>query len=511
LTPWLSPVFDAPGMGDADRWAIEDQGVPSLELMEAAGGALARVAAEVAGHGPVTVVCGKGNNAGDGLVAARHLVESGFSVEVIMLWPGDELSEDSAANLRLLEGAEILEGEGSLQRLARSGAVIDAILGTGFSGEPRPPVSGAIEAINRAGTPVVACDVPSGVDGSTGEAGLAVKADRTVTFHGIKVGHLVAPGKRLCGQVTVAPIGIPVGAPEGRAAGLINESILDLLPRRGAESNKFTSGRVSVIGGSRGLTGAVCLAAEAAGRAGAGYATAAVPASLEPIFEAKLTETMTLGCGNDPGRFGPGAVAAVVAHCESAAAVVLGSGLGRDPDAATFLREVIGRIGAPAVIDADGLGALSGHLGAITGREAPTVLTPHEGEMGRLLGSDSSAVASHRLESALALSRETGAVTVLKGDDTIVTDGGRTAINSLPAPGLATAGTGDVLAGMIGAFMARGLPPFEAACAAVHCHSRAGRLAAARVGSPDGVIAGDVIAAIPIATVPGPAAGRSVA
>jgi NAD(P)H-hydrate epimerase len=478
--------------------------------MEAAGHALARAAGEVAGPGPVRVVCGKGNNGGDGLVAARHLVESGYEVEVILLWPGDELSDDSQANLRLLEGAEVLEGIGALGRLDGSGAVIDAVLGTGFSGEPRSPAGDAIEAINAALCPVVACDVPSGVDGSTGEAGLAVRADRTVTFHGIKVGHLVSPGKHLCGPVTVAPIGIPFGAPEGRAAGLINEEVLDLLPRRGAESNKFTSGRVSVVGGSRGLTGAVCLAAEAAIRAGAGYATAAVPADLEPVFEAKLTEVMTVGCGRDPGRLGSSALAAATAHCESAAAVVLGSGLGRDEDAAAFLRDLAARLKAPTVIDADGLGAIGEQLDIVAERPGPTVLTPHEGEMGRLLGRDSAEVAAGRLDAAVTLARRSGAVVVLKGDDTLVTDGRSVAINSLPAPGLATAGTGDVLAGILGGFLARGLEPFEAACAAVQCHSRAGRLAAARAGSPDGVIAGDVVAAIPAASVPGPAGGRSL-
>ena len=511
MRPWLAPVYDAPGMAAADRWAIEGQGVPSLELMEAAGHALAGVTAEVAGPGPVRVVCGKGNNGGDGLVAARHLVESGYEVEVILLWPGDELSEDSRANLRLLEGAEVLEGAGALSRLEGSAAVIDAVLGTGFSGEPRAPVSDAINAINSSTCAVVACDVPSGVDGSTGEAGLAVRADRTVTFHGIKVGHLVAPGKHLCGSVEVAPIGIPFGAPEGRAAGQINGKVLDLLPHRGAESNKFTSGRVSVVGGSRGLTGAVCLAAEAAIRSGAGYATAVVPADLEQVFETKLTETMTLGCGGDPGRLGSSALEAAAAHCENAAAVVLGSGLGRDPDAASFLRELAGRVTAPAVVDADGLGAIDGQLGLIADRAGPTVLTPHEGEMGRLLGRDHPYVAAHRLETAVSLAREAGVVAVLKGDDTIVTDGENVAINSLPAPGLATAGTGDVLAGVIGAFLARGLEPFEAACAAVYTHSRAGRLAEARVGSPDGVIAGDVVASIPMAMVPGPADGRYLA
>ncbi len=510
MSGWLEPVYDAAGMGAADRWAIEDQGVPSLELMEAAGHALAELTAHHAGPGPIRVICGKGNNGGDGLVAARHLADSGFEVEVLLLWPADEVSEDSGVNFRLLEGVEVLEGEGALGRLHGSGAIIDAILGTGFSGLPRSPVSEAIEAVNSAGCPVIACDVPSGVDGSNGEAGLAVRATCTATFHGLKVGHLIAPGKHLCGPVTVAPIGIPPGAPVGDAIGHIAAPVLDLLPRRGPESNKFTSGRVSIVGGSRGLTGAVCLAAEAAIRAGAGYATAAVPAGLEPIFENKLTEVMTLGCGDDPGHLGPSALDAAAYHCENASAVVLGSGLGREPAAANFLQSLVGRVEAPMVIDADGLGGLGGRLELISARTGPTVLTPHEGEMGKLLGRAAPDVASHRLESARTLSRKCGAIVVLKGDDTIITDGDRLAINDLSAPGLATAGTGDVLAGICGAFLARGLDPFEAACAAVYCHSRAGRLAQGRVGAADGVIATDVIDALPRAMTPGPAGGRGL-
>ncbi len=510
MEPWLDPLYDASGMGAADRWAIEQEGVPSLELMEAAGRALAEVTAEAAGPGPIRVVCGKGNNGGDGLVAARHLVESGYQVEALMLWDPETLSPDAQVNFRLLEGAEVLEGEGALSRLPGSGAIIDAVLGTGFEGEPREPVSGAIEAINASGCEVVACDIPSGTNASTGEARLAVRAGRTVTFHGLKVGHVVAPAKHLCGEVTVADIGIPPGAPPGDAAGLIGAAVLDLLPPRGQDSTKFSSGRVSVVGGSRGLTGAVCLAAEAAIRSGAGYATAAVPADLEPVFETKLTETMTLGCGTDAGYLGSSALEQVLSHLENAAAVVLGSGLGREPGAGEFLRSLVGRLAAPTVLDADGLGSLDGRLELVADREAATVLTPHEGEMGRLLGRSSGEVSASRLESALTLARETGAVAVLKGDDTIVTDGDRVAVNRLAAPGLATAGTGDVLAGVCGALLARGLAPFEAACAAVHAHARAGRIAASRVGSAEGVIAGDVVAAMPAALPPGPVGGRGL-
>jgi ADP-dependent NAD(P)H-hydrate dehydratase / NAD(P)H-hydrate epimerase len=503
MVPWLEPLYDAAGMGRADRWAIEEQGVPSLDLMEAAGRALASEAASVCGRGPVRVVCGKGNNAGDGLVAARHLVESGHEVEVLLLWPAGDLSPDALVNFERLRGIPVLEGAGALARLGGSGVVIDAVLGTGFEGEPRSPVLEAIRAIDGCDSAVVACDVPSGMNASTGEAAVAAAADVTVTFHGAKLGHFVSPGKHLCGRLVVAPIGIPPGAPAGDAGGLIAPTALEGLPGRGAESTKFTSGRVSIVGGTRGLTGAVCLAAEAAIRSGAGYATAAVPADLEPVFETKLTEVMTIGCGDEPGLLGATALDRVADHCEGAAAVVLGSGIGRDPGTAGFVRELPLRTGVPMVVDADGLWAFSGQAALLAGRDGPTVLTPHAGEMGRLLGEDASQVSARRLEAARRLAAEAGAVVVLKGDDTIVTDGDRVAVNALAAPALATAGTGDVLAGVCGAFIARGLEPFEAACAAVYCHALAGRMAGERVGSNEGVVAGDVVAALPRAMAAG--------
>lgn len=497
MAAWLDPVYDARGMGAADRWAIAEGGIPSLDLMETAGRGLAEATAEVAGPGPVRVVCGKGNNGGDGLVAARHLVETGYTAEVLMLYPPEELSPDAGENYRRLTGVEILEGTGALSRLEGSGAVIDAVLGTGFEGEAREPARGAIEAINESGAAVISCDVPSGMNASTGEGGLAVRADLTVTFHGLKTGHLVAPGKHLSGVVKVVDIGIPSGAPTGDAAGRINPGVLSLPPQRGAASTKFTSGRVSVVGGSKGLTGAVCLAAEASIRAGAGYATVAVPAGLETIFEVKLTEVMSLGCGDRWGRLGTGAKDEILEHTDGAAATVLGSGMGRHKDTAKLIRRLATKISGPVVIDADGLTGLDGKLDRIRDREDETVLTPHAGEMAKLLGCKSKEVDARRLESAKKLASATAAVVVLKGDDTIVTDGERVAINSLPAPGLATAGTGDVLAGVVAAMLARGLEPFEAACAAVYVHASAGRIAAGQSGSAEGVIAFDVIEALP--------------
>lgn len=491
-------------MRAADAWAIEDVGVPSLQLMEAAGHAVAEATERVAGEGPIRVVCGKGNNGGDGLVAARRLAESGHPVEVLLLWPAGDLSPDASANLERYDGSvRELEGDPAAA-LEGSGAVIDAIFGTGFAGAPRAPVDAVIEAMNDCGAPIVAADIASGVDASTGEvAGAAVEATVTVSFHAAKLGHRIAPGKAHCGELVVAPIGIPDAAPVDTPGGEITARVLELPPRRGARSTKFTSGQVVIVGGSRGLTGAVCLAASGAVRAGAGYATVAVPAELEHVFEIKLTEVMSRGCPSADGALAPEAVDAILAATERAAAVVLGPGLGRRESAPGIVSELARRIEAPLLVDADGLTALAGNLDALAGRSRPTVLTPHAGELGRLLGIDSSEVGAHRLERAREAAGRAGAVVVLKGDDTIVAEpGGRVAVNALSAPALATAGTGDVLGGAIAALMARGLGPIEAACAGVYAHARAGRIAAERIGNPESVIATDVVDALPRALRP---------
>ena len=403
----------------------------------------------------------------------------GFEVEAVDLW-SDEVPGD-------------LDGW-----LAGAGAVVDAIFGTGFEGAPREPAASAIEAIDRCGAPVIACDIASGVDASSGEvAGVAVEADLTVSFHAAKLGQRIAPGKWHTGELRVAPIGIPAGAPAAPAAGTIDPSVLALAPHRGPRSTKFSSGQVAIAGGSRGLTGAVRMSSLAAIRAGAGYATVAVPAELEPVFEAGEPEVMSVGCPGGDGCLAPASAKAVLRTFERAAAGVLGPGMGRDPGSVELAREVVPAIAAPLVIDADGLNAFAGELGRIAAREAPTILTPHAGELGRLLGRDSGEVAVHRLASAREAARAADAVVVLKGDDTIVSDGERVAVNAVSAPALATAGSGDVLSGMIAALLARGLEPFAAACAAVLAHARAGRDAAARIGAAESVIATDVIASIP--------------
>jgi ADP-dependent NAD(P)H-hydrate dehydratase / NAD(P)H-hydrate epimerase len=480
----MQPLFDAEEMRAVDRWAIEEQGIAESDLVEAAGTALAEAVAALAPQGPVRVLCGKGNNGADGLVAARRLLSMGFEVEALEVFEGEQPADLDAW-------------------LAGAGAVVDAIFGTGFEGAPREPAIRPIEAANRCGAPVVACDIASGVDASSGEVeGLAIEASTTVAFHGAKLGHRVAPGKRHTGELLVVPIGIPDGAPVSPGAHEIDPSLLSLAGRRGAASTKFSSGQVTVAGASRGLTGAVRMASLAAIRAGAGYATVAVPADLELVFEIAQPEVMSVGCPGGDGCLAPGSAKAVLSAFEGAAAGVFGPGLGRDPGSVELAREVVPQIEAPLVLDADGLNAFAQRLGWIASRPQPTVLTPHAGELGRLLGRESAEVEAHRVSSAREAARAAGAILVLKGDDTIVTDGERLAVNVVSAPALATAGTGDVLSGMVAAMLARGLDPFDAACAAVLAHAGAGREAAERLGAAESVIAGDVIDSIPVGMQP---------
>ena len=501
LPAWLDPLYDADEMRAADAWAIGEAGVDSLELMERAGEGLARAAAEVAagapgGAGRVRVVVGKGNNGGDGLVAARCLRADGQEVDVLAVGDIEELRGDARANLDRLPGDRPAPFEAAA--LEGSRCVVDCMLGTGFSGAPREPVAGAIAAINAQHRPVVACDAPSGVNASSGEVeGEAVRARLTSTFHGPKIGLHVAPGAFHAGEVRVVEIGIPRGAPAPEQAGLISERCLDLVPARTRWGSKFDAGTVVVAGGARGLTGAPCLAALAASRTGAGYVQVAIPASVEATFELRLLEQMTVALPDDAGTHVPDGVGEVERLAERAGCVVLGPGLGRTEGALEFARSVARAVEVPLLIDADGLNAHAGALESLRGRRAPTVLTPHAGELGRLLEVDSAEVTAHRLRCAGEAAERSGAVVVLKGDDTLVAKpGGPVAVSPGGTPALATAGTGDVLSGMVGAFLAKGLGPLEAASAGVLAHVRAGELVAKFIGA-DHVVAGDLMHAIP--------------
>jgi hydroxyethylthiazole kinase-like uncharacterized protein yjeF len=521
LPDWLTPLPDADAMRALDSWAIEQRAVPGIDLMERAGAAVARNVESLDPDGHVTVVCGKGNNGGDGLVAARLLRDTGRRVTVVCVAPPAEFTGDAATNLERLSGPAPVRLDGSswgepagadtASSRASSGAaaatgpfavavVIDAVLGTGFSGAPRGVVREAIELIERSGAAVVSVDVPSGVDASTGEVSdAAVQAASTVSFHAAKPGLWIRPGKGCAGDVTVSDIGIPRGAPLAASIGLIEAAVARELPRRGPMGTKFSSGHVLVAGGSRGLSGAPAMAARASMRAGAGYVTACVPASLQAVLAGAGTpELMTRALSEEDGALTQDAVAEVLEAAQRGGALILGPGLGRSDRAGAFARELAQRAPLAMVLDADGLNAHAGRLAELATRAAPTVLTPHAGELGRLLGRDSAQIERERLRSVREAATTSAAVVVLKGDDSLIADPtGRVAVSRGGSPALATAGTGDVLSGVIAALLAAGVEAFTAAAAGVWLHAAAGRRAAAQLGAAEGVIASDVIEALP--------------
>lgn len=421
------------------------------ELMERAGAAVASEAMRAYPQARrFAVVCGGGANGGDGRIAARALREA-----------GREAVETDA-----VEGCDV---------------VIDALFGTGFHGAPRPDAAALIERINACGLPVVAVDLPSGVDASTGEvAGAAVRASLTVTFHARKLGLVVSPGAFHVGEVVVADIGL---LPCETAARRATRALLRRVPLRATRDSKFTAGSVLVVGGSRGTSGAPVLTAMAALRADAGYVTLAVPRECLAVVEALVLEPVKRGFDWEDAE------ETIMAEAERADAVALGPGLGRSPDTPGLVARLLERLQLPVVVDADALFGLQQ-----VRRDHPTVLTPHAGELARLLDCDSGWVDAHRLEAARAVAERYGAVVVLKGAGTIVQgpEGGPVVCDTGP-PSLATAGTGDVLTGVVATFLAKGLDPLTAAAAAATAHG----LAAAAVPHQAGLVASDVVGALP--------------
>jgi NAD(P)H-hydrate epimerase len=434
----LQPLYTA------DEMRAAEQGHDVDALMERAGRAVADTVLRRYPHARrVAGVCGQGANGGDGKIALRILREAGL-----------ETTEE------LGDGADV---------------VLDALFGTGFQGEPRPEAAAQMKQINAAGAPVVAVDLPSGVDASTGEiAGAAVRANLTVTMHGPKVGLVVAPGRFHAGEVEVADIGLDQRETEHR---LVTSEILRLVPRRREGDTKYTAGAVLVVGGAPGMTGAVCLAATAAFRADAGYVAVAVPEASLPVIETLVVEAVK------------GPLDRVDELAERASALAIGPGLGRGDEERALVDRLLAELELPAVVDADALFELEpGDW------PAPRVLTPHAGELARLLGEESKWVDAHRLEAVRRAVDRYRCVVLLKGPDTLVAAPGEgVLVRTNGTPALATAGTGDVLTGVIGSFLAKGMDARLAAAAGAVAQGRAAELSPQQVG----MVASDVVEALP--------------
>lgn len=485
-------ICTAAQMHNIDRAASEIGGIPSIVLMENA--ALACVA-EIERHSParVAVFCGKGNNGGDGLAIARHLINLGVHTEVFLVC-GSDFSGDALINFEILEkmGVKITEIKDITDIsfleycILAQDMIIDAILGTGIRGAVSGLTADVIEMINHA-KKILSVDIPSGVNADTGEvASVAVKADITVTFAAYKRGLFLYPGADFAGRIIVADISIPEYIIEDEH---INLQVIDrqlvkkLLPERVNNSHKGDYGKVLIAGGGVGMTGAPALAAQAALFCGSGLVTAAIPESLNAIMESKLTEAMTFPLSEKDGQLTDSAFYEFLVQLSKSDALLFGPGIGRSAHTSKFLHSILSHSKIPVVVDADGLYLLSENLDILNNCGCNLIFTPHEMEFARLLGTDVEDVCHNRLEYAKDFALKYGVTLVLKGHYTIVSaPNGMQYINTTGNSGMATGGSGDVLGGMITAFTAYGLDETDAAVLAVYLHGCAGDHAKEKFG-----------------------------
>ena len=501
------PLLTADEMRALDRHAIDTLGVPAEILMENAGRAVAEeVLRELSPGEQVSIVCGRGNNGGDGLVTARHLHQLGIDVRVTLLGDPATLAGSAASNFDRARRVGVPLAELEWQPPTR-GVVVDAIFGTGLSRE----VDGlAAELIGRiqvcrevaqGRVRVVSLDLPSGLCSDTGAIlGCCVEADVTVTLGLPKLGLALEPGRSVAGRISVARIGIgdPGSDPSSRAELWTRAVARDQLPARPPAGHKGTFGHALIVAGSEGKTGAAALAAEGAVRAGAGLVTIACPAGLNDILEIKCTEAMTVPVPDTTERaLASSGVETVIALAATRDAVGLGPGVGRSEETQALILALAKRLDIPLVIDADGLFPFAREPELLLERGAPTILTPHPGEAAGLLGIDPAAINRDRPGTARRLAEQMGAVTALKGAATVIAaPDGRIAVNPTGGPVLASGGSGDVLLGLVTGFLAQGLDAFEAAALAAFVHGAAADRISARAGS-SGLLAGELANEVP--------------
>jgi len=486
----MIPVLDGGGMREADRQTIVELGVPSLVLMESAASGVTEVVSErFPAAVSVAIVCGPGNNGGDGLAVARQLHCRGYEVAVALVAAHRELTGDAAVQFELARrfGVTLLDcsratGSRVAALVAGADVVVDALFGTGLDRPLRGRWAEAVRVVNAGKSPVVAVDIPSGLRGSSGEIpAVAVTAAATVTFGAPKLAHVLPPACWRCGDVAVADIGIPPWVVERQAAvGVVeSEDVGAWLPARPPDAHKGRFGHLLVVAGREGRAGAAALAARAGVALGAGLVTVAtVRAAVRPI-QSLVPEAMVdpLPSGEDGAATGEG----IEAPLAKATAVAVGPGLGLGDGPRRLVETIVREWRGPLVLDADALTLLAGRLETLRGRDPLPVLTPHPGELGRLLGVATAEVTRDRLAAATAAAAAAEAVVLAKGSRTVIAGGeGWSLINPTGTAGLASGGAGDVLTGAIGALLAQGVPPKEAAAAGAWLHGRAAELAGER-------------------------------
>ncbi len=498
---------------EMDRLTIEEMGIPGVVLMENAARGATRIFLDhfaSADHSHVLILCGSGNNGGDGFVMARYLHEAGLKVTVMVLSEPNKISGDALINLEVirhmhLKVLEIPRQEEWLQRrqvMKGCDFIIDGILGTGLNSPVRAFYGQVIEGVNSSGKPVMSIDIPAGLNADTGQVmGAAIKADLTVTFGFPKVGQLVFPGAGLVGRLTRVDIGIPDNVANRVPTSCHMTEPEDLSPLFSHEKqdiHKGNRGHLLVLAGSTGKTGAATLTALGALRAGAGLVTLGVPKSLNPILENKLTEAMTVPLPETPeGSISLDAEEEINGLMEGKTALAIGPGLSTNAETAGIVKNLVSGCRLPLVIDADGLNALSGDLNALGNCNERTILTPHPGEMGRLTGLKSSAVQDDRIGTAIRFVKDYGCYLVLKGARTLIAEPhGEIHVNPTGNPALSSGGAGDVLTGLIGGFLSRGWSMAEAAIAGVYLHGLAADLLAEHMGQA-GILAGELLNVLP--------------
>jgi hydroxyethylthiazole kinase-like uncharacterized protein yjeF len=486
-------------MSRADNGA-QELGISGTVLMERAGAAMAQVVLESYAPLRALVVCGGGNNGGDGFVIARELHRAG--VEVFVVATKDDYEGDPKTNLEVLRnlGIEIHGPEMLDELLEGTGLVVDALLGTGFSGEVREKEAALIRQINDTGVTIVSVDVPSGVDGSTGEVqGDAVRADLTVCAHAAKIGCVISPGREHAGKVAVVDIGVPPEADtEPTVTWTDAGSLRGRIPRTAEPAHKYSAGALLVVAGTYQVTGAPVMVVEGAQRTGCGIISLATAQSAAAAVDLQLTEALVYGVPEDEaGQMNSGALEQILEQAQRATALVVGPGMGTGDESRKLIEGTLREVEAPILLDADAISNLSGS-DALSRREAPTVVTPHPGELSRLMETGTKEISTRRLHSAQEAARKHGCCVLLKGSDTIVAEGERVAVNSTGNVALATAGTGDVLSGVIGALLSRGMDAYDAARTGAWIHGRASELWIEDTGLPsESFIATDLLSYLP--------------